>query len=209
MCVRHFGDHFTDELKQLKRAWVDIPVGDFKPSRLDEHPNLNVAGAPALRFVQSDGKDLCVSKSLASAFFALGWETEANAIDAFGEEIMKGAVVDAVNRVRDHARQLFPSWILIHLLPRDFNWKIDMRENEVVLGVLLASDDSCSHAVTLHGNFIYDANEAFALPLCDEALDYCTSTSTVKSTFIRFKFGFRFYYNGEKASRCSRMMLSK
>ena len=27
-----FGDIFTDELKQVKRGFVDIPVGDYKPS---------------------------------------------------------------------------------------------------------------------------------------------------------------------------------
>ena len=142
-------------------------------------------------------------------FLHLGGEDEAHHIDVFGEEIMKGAAVDAVQRVKMRARELFPSWIVIRKLPSEFNWKMDMRKNEVVLGVLLASDDSCSHAVTLHGNFIYDANEAVALPLCDEALDYCTSTATVKSTFVAFKFGYRFFYAGEKSKRQSRMTLYK
>ncbi|KAI2497518.1 hypothetical protein MHU86_16972 [Fragilaria crotonensis] len=108
-----FGDCFTDELKQSKRGWVDIPVGDFKQSRLNQHPELKVIGAPAIQFVQSEGKDLCVSKSLASAFFALGWHDDASKIDAFGEEILKGAVVDALRRVVKHARTLLPTWIVI------------------------------------------------------------------------------------------------
>jgi hypothetical protein len=46
-------------------------------------------------------------------------------------------------------------------------------------GVLHASDGSCCHALTIHGGFIYDANETIALPLCNEALNYCTPTSLV------------------------------
>lgn len=202
-----FGDCFTDELKQSKRGWVDIPVGDFKQSRLNQHPELKVIGAPAIQFVQSEGKDLCVSKSLASAFFALGWHDDASKIDAFGEEILKGAVVDALRRVVKHARTLLPTWIVIQKLPSSFDWKVDLKEDEVVLGVLQASDDSCSHAVTIHGDFIYDANERIALRLCDEALDYCTSSETVQSKFVAFKLGFRFFYEGKRPLRRSKMRL--
>ena len=115
-----FGDCFTDELKQSKRGWVDISVGDFKQSRLNEHPGLKLIGAPAIQFVQSEGKDLCVSKSLASEFFALGWHEDASKIDAFGEEILKGAVVDALRRVVKHARSLLPTLIVIQKLPNAF-----------------------------------------------------------------------------------------
>ena len=30
-----FGDHFTDKLKQSKRGWVDIPVGDLQAVTLE------------------------------------------------------------------------------------------------------------------------------------------------------------------------------
>lgn len=57
----------------------------------------------------------------------------------------------------------------------------------LLLGVLTASDSSCCHAaVCIHGGYVYDANEAFALPLCDEALNHCTSTPLVKNTFVEF-----------------------
>ena len=41
-----FGDCFTNELKKSKRGWVDIRVGDFKPSRLNDRLDLKVIGAP-------------------------------------------------------------------------------------------------------------------------------------------------------------------
>ena len=203
-----FGDNFTDELKQLKRGFVDIPIGDYKPSRLHQNLHLKVIGAPAIRYMQSDGNDRCVSKSLASALFALGWHDKAQLIDTFGDLILNGAVVDSMKRVKEEARRVLPPWIVISPINKAFDWKTDLRENELVLGVLFASDNSCSHAVSIHGKFIYDANEPVALPLTDEALDYCTSTETVKTTFICFKFGFRFFYEGQRAGRLMKMKLA-
>ena len=71
---KNFGDAFAHELKSSVRGFVDVPVGDFKPSHLHLHPHLEVPGAPLVRYAQKDGKDLCVSKSLASALYPLGFE---------------------------------------------------------------------------------------------------------------------------------------
>ena len=75
------------------------------------------------------------------------------------------------------------------------------------MGVLLASDDICSHVVTIHGDFIFDSNERVALRLCNEALDYCTSTEMVQSKFVSFKLGYRFLYEGKRPLRCSKIRL--
>jgi hypothetical protein len=164
-------------------------------------------GAPTVHFNQRDGKDLCVSKSLASALFVLGFHQEASAIDSFGEEIMKGAVVDAMEKVVVHARAVLPRWIVIHRLPHKFEWREDLDERHLLLGVLYASDGSCCHAVTIHGGYVYDANEVIGLPLCQEALDYCTSTALVKSEFVRFRRGYIFRYEGQKKQKLARMTL--
>jgi hypothetical protein len=81
------------------RGFVDVPVGDYKPSHLHNHPNLQCVGVPKVHFIQTDGKDLCVSKSLASASFAIGFHKEASIIDNFGEEILRGAVVEALENI--------------------------------------------------------------------------------------------------------------
>ena len=92
------------------------PVGDYRPSHLHNHPNLQWIGAPKVHFNQTDGKDLCVSKSLVSALFAIGFHMEAYIIDNFGEEILRGTVVDALENVVKHARSILPSWIVIRRL---------------------------------------------------------------------------------------------
>jgi hypothetical protein len=207
--VMAFGEAFVRELKLSGdvRGYVDVPVGDFKPSHLHEHPNLQILGAPDVQFNQTDGKDLCVSKSLASALFSIGFYEEACAIDNFGEAIMKGAVVDALENVTAHARTILPSWILIRSLPRRFDWKNDLDARHLLLGVLSASDGSCCHAVCIHGGYVYDANETKAIPLCDDALNYCTSTTLVKSTFVDFRRGYIFRYDGQKKAKLTKMTL--
>jgi hypothetical protein len=83
--VMAFGDVFVKELKMSPGGWVDIPVGDYKPSHLHKHANLKVIGAPKVHFNQSDGKDLCVSKSLASALYSIGFTKDAVEVNSFGE----------------------------------------------------------------------------------------------------------------------------
>jgi hypothetical protein len=43
-----------------------------------------VTEAPPVRFVHSEGEDLCVSKSLASVLHAIGLEGAAEAINHYG-----------------------------------------------------------------------------------------------------------------------------
>jgi hypothetical protein len=111
--VMAFGDVFVKELKMSPGGWADVPVGDYKPSHLHEHPNLKMIGARKVNFNQSDGKDLCVSKSLALALYSIGFTKEAFEVDSFGEKIMKGAVVNALYRVIQHAKTILTSLIVI------------------------------------------------------------------------------------------------
>ncbi len=126
--VMAFGDVFVKELKMSPGGWVDIPVGDYKPSHFHKHPNLKVIGAPKVHFNQSDGKDLCVSKSLASALYSIGFTKEAVEVDSFGEEIMKGAVVNALKKVVLHASTVLPSWIVIRSIKKRFDWRKELDE---------------------------------------------------------------------------------
>jgi hypothetical protein len=205
----NFREAYIDELKRVKRGFVDIPVGDFKVSHLSEHPNLHVHGAPRVHYSQTDGQDMCVSKSLASAFHALGFSEEAARIDAFGISDLQGGAVDAFGKVSRFAKGVLPPWIICKFvkMPSAFNWRRDLNESTILLGVLNASDGNCSHAVTLHGGFIYDANELIAIPLCQEALDYCTSTATEKSTFVSFRRIALFYYEGQRQEKMKKMSL--
>ena len=202
----NFGDYFTDELLSMRRGFVDVPVGDNKPSRLHLYPGLTCDGAPHVYYTQSAGRDLCVPKALASVLYQLRFFEEADLIDSFGESNLNGGTVDALLKVAGYARKVLPSWIQIQKLPRAFRWT-DMLLNKgtILLGVISASDGSNSHAIAIHNGFIYDANESVALSLSQEALDYCASTDTIQSQFVSFRKGHLFRYNGQKPSRIAHM----
>ena len=91
-----------------------------------------------------------------------------------------------------------------------FDWQQLLGErmkDTILMGVLNESDGNGSHAVTIHGGYVYDANEVVAIPLCKEALDYCCSTTTVKNGFVSFRKATLFYYDGPDVNRKSQMTL--
>ena len=160
-----------------------------------------------MHFVQNEGEDLCVSNSFASALFELGFVNEATKIAEYGKEKLAQGTVNALKKVMTYASEVLPKWLQPAWKPRHFDWKNELNETVVFVGVLLASDGNSNHAVTIHGGFIYDANEIVAIPLCQKALDYCTCTETEKSTFIDFRRGFMFRYVGGKKNRIQAMTL--
>ncbi len=93
----NFPNAYISELMQVKKGFVDIPVGDFKVSHLSEHPSLHVHGAPRVHFSQTDGQDLCVFKSLAC-------------IEAYGITDLQGGAVDAFGKVICFAKTVLPTW---------------------------------------------------------------------------------------------------
>ncbi len=89
-----------------------------------------------------------MSKSLASALFPLGFEKEAEEIDLIGEETLKGAVVDVLDRVIQYAKTILPKWVVIGRIPKCFIWQKDLLDNHhLLVGVMFASDGNRSHAV--------------------------------------------------------------
>jgi hypothetical protein len=189
--VSQFKKGFLNEVKGLMCGFVDIPVGDFKVSHLHDHPSLLVPEAPRVHFVQSEGEDLCVSKSLASALHAIGFVRESGSINHYGESQLRGGTVDAIGKVGQYAESQLPQWVSrkVQKRPHMFDWRLlqEQMKDTILLGVLNESDGNGSHAVTIHGGYVYDANEVVAIPLCKEALDYCCSTSTVKNEFVSFR----------------------
>jgi hypothetical protein len=123
-------------VKHLKSGgFVDIPVGDFKLSNLDEHPRLIVANAPVLHYRQSDGQDLCVSKLLASVLHALQFESAASQVNKFGEQM--GGAVSVIKNIGNYAKTLLPNWINFERCKRPQKFRIEDCERNpehIVLG---------------------------------------------------------------------------
>ena len=135
---------------------------------------------------------------------ALGFEDEAHKINEFGEDILGGADVNALVRNIDISKTILPSWMVVKRIPRHVDCLSSLEKCDMLVAVLTASDGSCSHAVTMHGGYVFDANEKFALKLSQESLDYCCST---KATFSRLRRGSFIRYKGKKQQKRMRMDL--
>ncbi len=85
----------------------------------------------------------------------LEFQEEAFFIEAYGITDLQGGAVDAFGKVLCFAQTVLPTWIIIKCVkrPGTLNWKTDLDERTLLLGVLNASDGNCSHAVTVHGWF--------------------------------------------------------
>ncbi len=79
-----------------------------------------------MKYVNSKGHDLCITKSLASAFFALGWHDQSSKIDSFGVVILVGLVGQALDRVVIYTKTLFPRWVTISMFSRKFDWQTNI-----------------------------------------------------------------------------------
>ena len=129
------------------------------------------------------------------------------------ELLNKGALYP-VKRVMEKAQKVLPKWLVISSFSsktkrgsKVFNLTTDYDEKTILLGVLSACDGNRSHAVAVHGGFIYDANEDVAIPYGKKGLDYCTSTPEKNSTFKEFCSGLLIKYEGGKSVRIRKMTL--
>lgn len=195
----NFGDTYVDMVKTMKQTYVDIPVGDYKKSTLHLYPSLRLSTAPIIQYTQSEGMDLCVSKSLASVLHSIGLIKEAKEVDQYAEHFQIGGKAETLKLVHNRAMRCLPKWLQPTKITRhNFDWKVDMNKSVIMVGVLISSDGNCSHAITLHDRFIYDANERVAIPLSQEGLDYCTSDGERRSKFLHFLRGYKYQYRGDE-----------
>ena len=68
-----FGASFANEIKPSNHGYVDVPVGDFKMSRLHENPMLCVPGAPSVHDIAEMKKYMQKTVYFRSNYFNLSF----------------------------------------------------------------------------------------------------------------------------------------
>ena len=77
-------------------------------------------------------------------------------------------------------------------------WDTDINQYDIFVAGVVGTDGVANHAIAIYNNWVFDANEKIALPLCKEALDYCVSTKDQKFEFVKFTSGFYYREQGKK-----------
>ena len=208
---KQFGDNFVDQIKQNREhKFVDIPAGECKESHLRDYPHLRVENAPRMRYRQDSGQDLCVTKSFASVLFYLGLERSAKQVDEFGIRELQGGSLFVLPKLMNAKSTLLPKWMCVRKIKKTFQWKTDIKEGEIFVGVLHPKDGNISHAVSIYKDYIFDANEEVAIKLCTEGLDYCTrGKDGRKRSYQSFWKGLVFFYQGQNMKKIDLMMRMK
>ena len=167
--IRLFGDEFVRNLKESSGRTLNIPVGDYHSSTLDQYPNLCLEGAPKVRFVHEKDEDRCIFKSACSALDYLGWKTEAQEILLKGLTLPIGSsyVLDALF---DKVRLKLPNWIQMKKITKhhNFRWDKDLPPASIFTGVLVSSDCNSNHAVTINRKWIFRLQRIKGYPAVQE-----------------------------------------
>ncbi len=183
--LSNFKPNFLEEVKRMRCGFVDIRVGDFKVSHLQENPNLHVLGSLKCILCSLMVKSLCFK--VVGHLYALGFAEEAIMVDKYGKSELVEGTVDAIGKVGQFAQSKLPDWITRKLSRTP--WEVLLHEQmqgTILFGVLNESNGNASHAVAIHSGYVYNANEVVAIPLCKQSLDYCCSTLTAKNEFVSF-----------------------
>lgn len=107
-----------------------------------------------------------------------------------------------------HSVRLFLATVRLHLgtwnverLPYDFNLLKEEKQGNAVVAVLVGSDGSNNHAITVSNRNVFDANLSQAYPLCREVLDWCVSAGPLKCKFQCCSVAYRIKQPGKKRQR--------
>ena len=204
--IKYFGANFASTLKMNRSREVQIPAGDYHQSTLQEYPHLCVPGAPELKYHQEIHGDRCVLKSCCSALSYVGWSEESELIveHAMKKPPRNGQELEDLQEI---LKICLPKWVLLQRIKKNntFDYTCHIPNYSIFVGILMSSDDSCNHAISIHDKWIFDANEKRAIPLCKPGLDYCTCDGKSISTFVKFTKGLLLYYKGTKKEKQMKM----
>ncbi len=118
---------------------------------------------------------------------------EAAKIAAYRREELARETVNALKKVMTFASEVLPKWIQPAWKQQIFDFKKELKETEIFVGVFLASDGNSNHAITSHGGFIYNANEEASIPFCHKTLDIANVRQQKRASSL----------NSKENSRCN------
>jgi hypothetical protein len=190
----NFSEDFIDRLKQQSQLRSDcffyLPPG--APQTDDGSDLINPAN-PIVKYRQQ-GQYSCLFSSLASALYYFGLHKSAlhmaEHATIYVSNSYKGLDVwpALLREMKKCCKKLQPQKIQSL---SSYNIFENISDYPRVLQ-LQDKDGNTQHAVTIVGNYIFDANCARALDLTRENLDYCCSTDAIASTFLGVFYGYLF-----------------
>ena len=80
----------------------------------------------------------------------------------------------------------------------EHNKWIELDQYDLFVTIIKGPNNIANHAIGIYNNQIFDSNESFVIPLCQEGFNYCVSTTGVGNQFVSFTGGFFVQENSKK-----------
>jgi hypothetical protein len=191
----NFPPRFIEEVKKfgnLRKHFINVPPGkrSKRPKRRSHVDN----STPRCLFKQ-ESESTCATSSMACAMAFLGYQDEAAAVFQFGEKDANNETsTESSSRILERMIQFiqrnlksFNRALGHKKLPRDHDILIPGEKNNLCIVVLRSADGATNHAVATVNEWIFDANEDYAMPLSQDSLNECCC-----SRFISIAYGYNF-----------------
>lgn len=86
-------------------------------------------------------------------------------------------------RLEKNERRAF-QFVKLKSNPKRWNVLEDSKEYLMCLVGLISDDSKTDHAVAISGNWIFDSNLEYAIPLTKESLDLCCSDDSHQNEYV-------------------------
>ena len=135
---------------------------------------------PQIKFRQGTS-DTCMFDSFASALSYLNLKNTAMMIHHQAKNSLKRQENSEKFSFLDELLQQYEPWLAMLKLRYNLG-RLDIMNNRSLsptVAILQSMDGACNHAVTLVGDWIFDASKEKALPISEESLNRCAPTGFV------------------------------
>ena len=121
-------------------------------------------------------RDTCIYCSLASALHATGLKCLTDVCNALANVPLNFAKgIGSLNLAKNIVSKHVPWMKAKQLKPKaKFDWQNCLRENSFLLASIEDNLGNACHTVCVFRGWIFDSNEPYAIPLCEESLNSCT-----------------------------------
>ena len=186
---------FVDEVKGARKKgnnkFILVPVGDTENGA--EVAPEHLLTDTYVKY-QQVGLSCCMMKSFASALHFLGHKQAASQFSNKAEKAMKFSTDRQLEILDDLMKKELPKLARVKKWNKKnkvLAWNIfeDISDHPTLV-IPLNKDGSCSHAVTIVGDKIFDATEVYALKLCRESMEHICS---IRNGFERVYIGYRYF----------------
>jgi len=174
--IKYFREIAEDEYKHF----CNLPVEDI----IEVHPTMDISSNPIIRY-KNDDNGICAFAAFASALHYLGYYDQALEIMTLSQKANEDCKIK-FNSLQSII-QLIDSKKTFKTFRKKYqNKKIknclelkdeDHHELDIWLVVLEQTDNHCSHAVAMTGEYIFDCNTSNALPRTIEGISCCCGTT--------------------------------